>query len=45
MNADSDWQNVRTLHAQATLTPRFLGKVSVARKNPLEVNMQGIAFI
>ena len=39
MNADSDWQNVRTLHAQATLTPRFLGKVSVARKNPLEVNM------
>lgn len=39
MNADSDWENVRTLHSQATRTPKFLGRVSVARGNPLEVNM------
>lgn len=39
MKIGSNWQNVRTLHAQATRTPKFLGKVSVARQNPLEVNM------
>jgi hypothetical protein len=39
LNADSDWKSVKTLHALATQTPRFLGSVSVARRNPLEVNM------
>lgn len=39
MNADSDWKNVKTLHALAAQTPKFLGHVSIARDNPLEVNM------
>jgi hypothetical protein len=39
MKSDGDWQNVRSLHAQATQTPKYLGRVSVARRNPLEVNM------
>ena len=39
INADDDWQNVRTLHSQATTTPKFLGRIFVARRNPLEMNL------
>lgn len=39
INGNSSWQNVRTLHTQARNTPKCLGKVSVARDNPLEVIM------
>lgn len=38
-NAGDDWMNIKTLHALATQTPKFLRRVSVAGNNPLEVNM------
>lgn len=36
---DSEWMDVRMLHPKATATPKYLAKATVAKKNPLEMNL------
>jgi hypothetical protein len=36
---NSDWTDVRQLHPKATSTPKYLGQATVAKANPLEVNL------
>jgi hypothetical protein len=36
---DSEWTDVRQLHPKATATPKYLGQVTVAKANPIDMHL------